>query len=44
MINNIIKYQETIDLYKNNNFIYIENKNFIKNLNNLIKTLINKII
>tara|TARA_B110000014_G_C20071486_1_gene558838 strand:+ start:55 stop:642 length:588 start_codon:yes stop_codon:yes gene_type:complete len=44
MINNIIKYQETIDLYKNNNFIYIENNNSIKNLNNLIKTLINKII
>ena len=44
MIKNIIKYQETIDLYRNNNYIYIENNNSIKNLNNLIKTLINKII
>ena len=44
MIKNIIKYQETIDLYRNNNFIYIENNSSIKNLNYLIKTLINKII
>jgi len=43
MIKSIMEYQEAIDIYKNNNYIYIDNNSSIKNLDNSIELLINKL-
>jgi dephospho-CoA kinase len=43
MIKSIMEYQEAIDIYKNNNYIYIENNSSIENLDNSIELLINKL-